>query len=96
METILCAVSVFVPGPGSAVLKSIHETERVVSRPTPSGTRPFSQDGRGAFFSRWLHSEDVMVPASARAYSKALHAILIMYFARLLESAPVWSQLEQV
>ena len=46
-----------------AVELGIRETERVVSRPMPSGTRPFSQDGRGAFFSRWLHSEDVMVEA---------------------------------
>lgn len=67
----------------SAVLKSIHETERVVSRPTPSGTRPFSQDGRGAFFSRWLHSEDVMVETQRGLLVCFLTAAVLFFLALL-------------
>lgn len=66
-----------------AVLKAIAQTKRVVSRTPEDGTHPFSHLGRDAFFSKWLHSEDVMVEAQQGLLLVFLTCVVLFVLALL-------------
>jgi len=66
-----------------AVLKAIKRTKLVVTQAPVDGTHPFSHLGRDAFFSKWLHSEDVMVKAQEGFLVLVLTGLVLFVLALL-------------
>jgi len=64
----------------SAILRAIRQAEKVVSQAPADGTRPFSHEGPGAAWARWLRREDVVVEEQR----VLLTAIVVAAFAVLL------------